>query len=59
MIFAEEKITQITSDLESVALDWKTLRSVQECSCSAPFDHFTKKVSSPLEKFNPTMYLKL
>nr|XP_018898437.1 PREDICTED: myotubularin-related protein 6 isoform X1 [Bemisia tabaci] len=39
----EEKITQITSDLESVALDWKTLRSVQECSCSAPFDHFTKK----------------
>lgn len=31
-------------ELASVALDWKTLRNVEECSCTTPFDHSTRKV---------------
>ncbi|KAG7165960.1 Myotubularin-related protein 8-like [Homarus americanus] len=30
-------------ELSSVALDWKTFRNVRECSCSTPFDHFSRK----------------
>lgn len=37
-------IQEVTKDLESVALDWKTLRNVNECGCSTPFDHFSRKV---------------
>lgn len=38
-------IKELTLEMESVALDWKTLRNITECSCSAPFDHFSRKVS--------------
>lgn len=34
----------MSSELASVALDWKTFRNVKECSCSTPFDHFSRKV---------------
>lgn len=37
-------IKELTLEMESVALDWKTLRNVTECNCSAPFDHFSRKV---------------
>lgn len=37
-------VQEITKDLESVALDWKTLRNINECGCSTPFDHFSRKV---------------
>lgn len=36
-------VEAITKELESVALDWKTLRHITACSCSTPFDHFTRK----------------
>lgn len=38
----------LTVELDSVALDWKPLRSVLECQCSTNFDHFMKKVSNEL-----------
>lgn len=37
-------LQEVTKDLESVALDWKTLRNISECGCSTPFDHFSRKV---------------
>lgn len=36
---------QLSEEMKSVALDWKTLRNIEECSCSTPFDHFSRKVS--------------
>ncbi|KAK5644181.1 hypothetical protein RI129_008026 [Pyrocoelia pectoralis] len=36
-------VQEVMSSLESVALDWKTLRNISECGCSAPFDHFSRK----------------
>ncbi|KAE8743901.1 hypothetical protein FOCC_FOCC009459 [Frankliniella occidentalis] len=34
---------QLSEEVKSVALDWKTLRNIEECSCSTPFDHFSRK----------------
>ncbi|KAG8233295.1 hypothetical protein J437_LFUL012230 [Ladona fulva] len=34
---------QLVREMESVALDWKTLRNVKECVCTTPFDHFSRK----------------
>lgn len=42
------EVQEITKDLESVAVDWKTLRNITECSCSTPFDHFSRKVCNYL-----------
>lgn len=36
-------VEQLTRELNSVAIDWKTIRNVTECSCSTPFDHFSRK----------------
>ncbi|XP_046395380.1 myotubularin-related protein 6 isoform X1 [Ischnura elegans] len=36
-------VEQLVREMESVALDWKTLRNVKECACSAPFDHSSRK----------------
>lgn len=33
----------LTKDLESVALDWKSLRNTHECICSSYFDQMSKK----------------
>lgn len=41
----DTNMQQITAELESVALDWKTLRNITECNCSTPFDHFSRKAS--------------
>ncbi|GFV60258.1 myotubularin-related protein 8 [Trichonephila clavipes] len=35
--------SQLMEELDSVALEWKTLRNVRECICSTPFDHFSRK----------------
>lgn len=35
--------TENLIDLDSVALDWKSLRNSQECSCSANLDQLSKK----------------
>lgn len=34
----------LKNEIDSVALDWKTLRNIEECSCTTPFDHSTRKV---------------
>jgi len=36
-------VQEVIKDLDSVALDWKTLRNISECGCSTPFDHFSRK----------------
>lgn len=38
-------LKNITDELGSVAIDWKPLRNVTVCSCSTPFDQFSRKVS--------------
>lgn len=36
---------QLRREIDSIALDWRSLRNIKECVCSTPFDHFSKKVS--------------
>ncbi|XP_049938411.1 myotubularin-related protein 6 isoform X1 [Schistocerca serialis cubense] len=36
-------VDQLAEELNSVALDWRTLRNIRECVCSTPFDHFSRK----------------
>lgn len=43
--------SQLTDEMDSVALEWKTLRNVYECICSTPFDHFSRKVKHPFYNF--------
>ena len=31
-------------EVDSVSLNWRSLRNIKECVCSTPFDHFSKKV---------------
>ncbi|KAK6637361.1 hypothetical protein RUM44_007777 [Polyplax serrata] len=33
----------LKNEIESVALDWKTLRNIVECKCTTPFDYSTRK----------------
>lgn len=39
-----EEVDQITAEINSVALDWKSLRSAAACQCSTPFSQEMKKV---------------
>ena len=39
---------QLRREIDSVSLDWRSLRNISECVCSTPFDHFSKKVSPVL-----------
>lgn len=46
---SKSEVANITSDMlkneiDSVALEWKTLRNIVECNCSTPFDYSTRKV---------------
>lgn len=36
-------LDQLAEELNSVSLDWKSLRNIRACSCSTPFDHFSRK----------------
>ncbi|XP_052744775.1 myotubularin-related protein 8 [Bicyclus anynana] len=36
-------LAQLESEINTVALDWKSLKNVTECSCSTPLDHFSRK----------------
>lgn len=38
-----KNIEAISKELESVAIDWKSLRSVNVCPCSTPFDNNIRK----------------
>ncbi|CRK92483.1 CLUMA_CG006044, isoform B [Clunio marinus] len=37
------EVNQITNEINSVALDWKSLRSASVCACSTPFSQEMKK----------------
>lgn len=37
------KIDELSKDFDSVAIDWKAMRSSNECSCTSAFDHLSKK----------------
>uniref|UniRef100_A0A6B2EES0 phosphatidylinositol-3,5-bisphosphate 3-phosphatase n=1 Tax=Phlebotomus kandelakii TaxID=1109342 RepID=A0A6B2EES0_9DIPT len=36
-------VHQINAEMQSVAVDWKSMRNVTVCSCSTPFDQFSRK----------------
>ncbi|KAF5279817.1 hypothetical protein FQA39_LY18220 [Lamprigera yunnana] len=40
---SSKAVQEIVDNLDTVALDWKTLRNINECGCSTPFDHFSRK----------------
>ena len=42
------QIYHLLMELQSVAVEWKSFRKVQNCSCAMPFEHFTKKVGRVL-----------
>ena len=44
---------QLRREVDSVALDWRSLRNIKECACSTPFDHFSKKVGFRRLRFDP------
>ncbi|KAH1021135.1 hypothetical protein HUJ04_010687 [Dendroctonus ponderosae] len=37
------KIDELSKDFDSVAIDWKAMRSSNECNCTSAFDHLSKK----------------
>jgi len=39
---------ELTEELESVALEWKSVRAANECPCSTPLDFASFKVPSGL-----------
>ncbi|XP_063699904.1 myotubularin-related protein 6 isoform X2 [Culicoides brevitarsis] len=39
----DNNVRDIAKELDSVAVDWKSLRSVTVCPCSTPFDQFNRK----------------
>lgn len=44
----EDSADKINSELQSVAVDWKPLRSTTVCACSTPFDQIVRKVGTVL-----------
>ena len=53
LVAADPPLTsgQLRREIDSVALDWRSLRNIRECVCSTPFDHFSKKVKVLVLKF--------
>lgn len=39
------EIKELISELNSVALEWKSSKNLSECKCSTTFDAFNKKVN--------------
>jgi myotubularin-related protein 6/7/8 len=37
-------VEQLLTEINSVSVNWKSFRNVRQCSCSTPFDTFSKKV---------------
>lgn len=48
----EITLKELTEELESIALDWKSVRSATECPCSTPLDFSSFKVSCECSKKN-------
>ena len=40
-------VDQLLCELQSVAVEWRSLRQAKSCSCAMPFEHHSKKVCSP------------
>lgn len=40
----KEKASQIENELKTVAIEWKSSRNMEECTCSTTFDAFNRKV---------------
>ncbi|VVC98139.1 unnamed protein product [Leptidea sinapis] len=38
-------LAALEEEMNSVAVDWKSIKNVTECSCSTPLDHFSRKVN--------------
>ena len=38
-------VEQLLSELQSVAVEWRSLRQATSCSCAMPFEHHSKKVT--------------
>ncbi|MPC39634.1 hypothetical protein E2C01_033180 [Portunus trituberculatus] len=60
-LLSHQALRAVSPELASVALDWKTFRNVKECSCSTPFDHFSRKSvfkSQPTTKARPCVPLQ-
>ncbi|XP_050682931.1 myotubularin-related protein 6-like [Leptidea sinapis] len=36
-------LAALEEEMNSVAVDWKSIKNVTECSCSTPLDHFSRK----------------
>ena len=41
-------VDQLLCELQSVAVEWKSLRQATNCSCAMPFEHHSKKVLASL-----------
>jgi len=37
-------VDRLLGELQSVAVEWKSLRQATSCSCAMPFEHHSKKV---------------
>lgn len=49
---------KVTKELDSVAVDWKSLRTTTACSCTTPFDQFSRKVTfNKIKKKNMAIFL--
>jgi len=49
----------LPEEINSVAVDWKPMRNVTTCSCSTPFDQFSKKVGGSGRPNKQPNYIKL
>lgn len=39
----KEQASQIENELKTVAIEWKSSRNMEECTCSTTFDAFNRK----------------
>ena len=39
-------VDRLLAELQSVCVEWKSLRQAKSCSCAMPFEHHAKKVST-------------
>lgn len=50
---------QLRREIDSVSLDWRSLRNIKECVCSTPFDHSSKKVRTSHHQSRSCLFLRV
>ena len=50
---------QLLGELQSVAVEWKSLRQATSCSCAMPFEHHTKKVILTFRSLNLLIFFPI